>query len=317
MSSLQVIAQNTLNPYRTNANSGNLYEIWLLLIILRKMGLTNEDLDRLSHIFTEIEEAGRFNKGTLVRVENLRKEPVGNGFNFLNQNIIQLKNATQDDSEGTGDLILITDKNEEIKISITEGAASKPNNVSKCLTNAGAPRFGCTKEDIEAIKLLENSVTKEDKEAEMIMKFGEDKTKWKKKAKTDTAIKPCAEAAKLYETRFNSLSTEEKRRIMNDVHWLCKKPADYVAFVNKKNWQIRFFRVKENCPINKDTWNPTIKISSVFIETYNGEKKISSTQVKFNNGIGTSMRKWNLVADLNYLFNIEYIQALDFKPTSQ
>lgn len=317
MSNLQEIARNALNSYRTNANSGNLYEIWLLLIILRKMGLTNEDLDSLSYVFTEIEEAGRFNKGTLLRVKNLRKEPVGNGFNFLGQKIIQLKNATQDDSEGTGDLILITDKDTEIKISITEGSASKPNNVSKCLTNAGAPRFGCTKEDIDAIKILETSVTKADKDAEMILKFGEDKTKWKKKAKTDTAIKPCAEAAKLYEARFNALSTEEKRRIMNDVHWLCKKPADYVAFVNKKNWQIRFFKVKDNCPINKDTWNPTIKISSVFIETYNGEKQISKTQVKFNNGIGTSMRKWNLVADLNYLFNIEHVEALNFKPTSQ
>ena len=316
MSNLQEIARNTLNPYRRNANSGNLYEIWILLIILRKMGLTNEDLDTLSNIFTEIEEAGRFNKGTLIRVENLRKEPVGTGFNFINQKIIQLKNATQDDTEGTGDLILITDKNEEIKISITEGAAGKPNRIEKCLTNAGAPRFGCTDEDIKAIKLLENSVSKEDKDAEMIKKFGEDKAKWPKKAKTDAAIKPCAEAAKLYETRFNSLLAEEKRRIMNDVHWLCKKPADYVAFVNKKNWQIRFFKVKENCPIDKDTWNPTIKISSVFIETYNGEKQISKTQVKFNNGIGTSMRKWNLVADLNYLFNIEYIQALDFKPAS-
>jgi hypothetical protein len=316
MSTIQEIARNGLKPYRTNANSGNLYEIWMILIILRKMGLTNEDLDTLSPLFMEIEAAGRFNKGTLLRVENLRKEPVGNGFNFFDQKIVQLKNATQDDSEGTGDLILITDKDEEIKISITEGPASNPNNVSKCLTNAGARRFGCTDEDIKAIKLLENSVSKADKDAEMILKFGEDKTKWKKKAKTDTAIKPCAEVAKLYETRFNSLSAEEKRRIMNDVHWLCKKPADYVAFVNKKNWQIRFFKVKDNCPINKDTWNPTIKISSVFIETYHEQKLISKTQVKFNNGVGTSMRKWTLVANLNYLFNIEHVPTLDFKPTS-
>lgn len=316
MSTIQEIARNGLKPYCTNANSGNLYEIWLLLIILRKMGLTNEDLDSLSPVFIKIEEAGRFNKGTILRVENLRNEPVGSSFNFLDQKIIQLKNATQDDSEGTGDLILITDKNTEIKISITEGAASKPNNISKCLTNASASRFGCTKEDINVIKILETSVTKADKDAEMIMKFGEDKSKWKKRAKTDVAKKPCAEAAKLYEARFNSLSAEEKRRIMNDVHWLYKKPADYVAIVNKKNWQIRFFKVKDNCPINKDTWNPTIKISSIFIETYNGEKRISKTQVKFNNGIGTSMRKWNLVADLNYLFNIEYLLELDFKPTS-
>jgi hypothetical protein len=316
MSNLQEITGSALKPYRKNANSGNLYEIWMILIILRKMGLTDEDLDTLSPLFIEIDGAGRFNKGTLIRVENLRNEPVGNGFNFLGQKIVKLKNATQDDSEGTGDLILITDTDEEIKISITEGAASKPNNVSKCLTNAGAPRFGCTDEDIKAIKLLENSVSKADKDAEMIIKFGEDKTKWKKKAKTDTAITPCVEVAKLYETRFNSLSSEDKRRIMNDVHWLCKKPADYIAFVNKKNWQIRFFKVKDNCAINKDTWNPTIKISSVFIETYHEEKQISKTQVKFNNGVGTSMRKWNLVADLNYLFNIEYIPALDFNPTS-
>ena len=40
---------------------------------------------------------------------------------------------------------------------------------------------------------------------------------------------------------------------------------------------------------------------------------ISKTQIKFNNGVGTSMRKWNLVADLNYLFDIKHLMDMDFK----
>ena len=90
------------------------------------------------------------------------------------------------------------------------------------------------------------------------------------------------------------------------------KPADYYAFVNKKTWKIRFFKIGD-CPINKDTWNPTIKINSVFIETYNESKMISKTQIKFNNGVGTSMRKWNLVADLSYLFSIKHLPEMDLK----
>jgi len=310
-------ARSVLNPYVKNHNSGNCYEIWSILYLLRSMGMTDNNFDELQEFFTEIEHADikpskNGNKGTLAAVERIKKIPVGKGLVFDGMKIIDMKNATQDDKEGTGDLILICDNNDMLKISIAEGAASKATAVKKCLTNAAATRMGCTEQDIEQIKALEKGSSKDDKNAELVKKYGEDQSTWPKRPKTDVAKKPCMDTAKLYETRFNSLSVERRREIMNDVHWICSKPADYYAFVNKKTWKIRFFKIGD-CPINKDTWNPTIKINSVFIETYNESKMISKTQIKFNNGVGTSMRKWNLVADLNYLFGIKHLPEMDLK----
>jgi hypothetical protein len=314
------IARRVLTPYVKNHNSGNAYEIWTSLVFLRRMGMTNKNFDELQEFFTEIEHADikpskNGNKGTLTAVERIKKIPVGKGLVFDGMKIVDMKNATQDDKEGTGDLILISDKNDTLKISVAEGAASKVTAVKKCLTNAAATRMGCTEEDIEEIKALEKGSSKEDKNAELVKKYGEDPSAWPKRPKTDVAKKPCMDTAKLYETRFNSLSVERRREIMNDVHWICTKPADYYAFVNKKTWKIRTFKIGD-CPIKKDTWNPTIKINSVFIETYNESKMISKTQIKFNNGVGTSMRKWNLVADLNYLFDIKHLMDMDFKRAS-
>jgi hypothetical protein len=311
------IARRVLTPYVKNHNSGNAYEIWTSLVFLRRMGMTNKNFDELQEFFTEIEHADikpskNGNKGTLTAVERIKKIPVGKGLVFDDMKIVDLKNATQDDEEGTGDLILICDNNNMLKISIAEGAASKATAVKKCLTNAAATRMGCTEQDIEQIKALEKGSSKDDKNAELVKKYGEDQSTWPKRPKTDVAKKPCIDTAKLYESRFNSLSVERRREIMNDVHWICSKPADYYAFVNKKTWKIRFFKIGD-CPINKDTWNPTIKINSVFIETYNESKMISKTQIKFNNGVGTSMRKWNLVADLNYLFGIKHLPEMDLK----
>jgi len=283
------IARRVLTPYVKNHNSGNAYEIWTSLVFLRRMGMTNKNFDELNEFFTEIEHADikpskNGNKGTLTAVERIKKIPVGKGLVFDDMKIVDLKNATQDDEEGTGDLILICENNDMLKISIAEGAASKVTAVKKCLTNAAATRMGCTEQDIEQIKALEKGSSKDDKNAELVKKYGEDQSTWPKRPKTDVAKKP----------------------------WICSKPADYYAFVNKKTWKIRFFKIGD-CPINKDTWNPTIKINSVFIETYNESKMISKTQIKFNNGVGTSMRKWNLVADLNYLFGIKHLPEMDLK----
>lgn len=314
------IAHNVLKPYEKNHNSGNAYEIWLILVLLRQMGLTDAEIDGMRETFALIEHAHiasskNGNKGTLTAVERIKKTPIGKNLIFDGKTIVNMINATQDDGEGTGDLILIDTDSLYHKISVTEGAASKPTAVTKCLTNTSASKMGCTTQDIEQIKVLESNSSKEDKNAELMKKYGEDKTKWPKRPKTDAAKKPCMETAKLYAARYAFLSVEERRAYMNDVHWISKKPADYYAFINKTKWNIRFFKVGE-CPINKDTWNPTIKINSVFIETYNEEKMISKTQVKFNNGLGTSMRKWNVVADLNYLFSIKHLSDMDFKPAS-
>lgn len=311
-------ARNVLEPYVKNHNSGNFYEIWLILNLLRKMGMTNENFDELRDMFNQVEHAHlqsskNGNKGTLEAVERIKKLPIGENLIFDGMKIVDMKNTTQDDNEGTGDLILIDDKNMIHKISVGEGTVSNPNHVKKCLTNAAASRMGCTNEDIEQIKIFEKSYTKNDKDIELTKKYGEDQSKWPKRPKTDIAKKPCMETAKLYETRFNSLSIEKKREIMNDVHWICIKPADYYAFINKKDLSIRFFKINDCQSILKDSWIPIIKINGVFIETYNDSKLVSKTQIKFNNGIGTSMRKWNLVAELNYLFNLKYLSDMEIK----
>jgi hypothetical protein len=89
-------------------------------------------------------------------------------------------------------------------------------------------------------------------------------------------------------------------------------PADYIVFVNKKTFTNTFYKISGTV-IDKDCWIPKIKVNGVFLETYCGDVLVSKSQVKYNNGVGTSMRKVNIDAILDKLFKIERVELSVFK----
>ena len=70
------------------------------------------------------------------------------------------------------------------------------------------------------------------------------------------------------------------------------------------------YKIK-SCQIQKDTWIPKIKIDGVWLKIYCGDILVSKSQVKYNNGVGTSMRKVNVGAILNKIFEMEPIKAFE------
>jgi hypothetical protein len=295
------VASKILAPYARQRNSGNGYEIWCILTLLRKAGLTNTDLDVLAPELAAIQAAG--NKQTLEQVSRIRSIPLTPGLIFDGHPIVDMENATQDDTVGTGDLILVTDGGQRLSISITEGAAAKLATLKKCISNTGAGRMGCSPAEIDRMKEVEKAMGAAYK-AEMTARFGPNEAAWPARTKTAAAIDPCKDVANRYCEQFAAFSDEQKRTIMNDVHWISRKPADYYAFVHKTKGTIKFFRVNPSSCINPATWTPRVKANGVFIETYNGDTLVSKTQVKPNYGAGTSIRKWNLVMNLTDNFGL-------------
>lgn len=303
------IAINYLNIFKVkeNHNTGNIYEIFLVLLFLRKMGLSDTDLLTLKPTLDYLEGLGGGNEGISKAVNKIKAIPPSSKLMFDGKKVVDLKNLTQDDDTGTADISLVFDDGTSVGISITEGPGKITSaGLNKVITNAGIDRMGCT-QDIQAIRLLEQSLTKADKDKYCEEKYGSDRTKWPKKPKFPEAIRVQSEVATLLSIRMDALSEEEKRNIMNDILCISKMPADYIAFVNKKTYTVTLYKIK-GCNIEKDTWIPKIKSEGVWLKTYTGEILVSKSQVKYNNGVGTSIRKVNIGAYLDRIFKMELIQ---------
>lgn len=306
MKSILEIAQKVLKPYTTNKNTGNVYEIYTILSILRKMGLTNENIDDLKPLLESIEALGKGNCKTLSLIPKIKEVLIQQEFWFDGNEIVDIKNVTQDDNYGgTGDIILNTKSKKELSISIREGSMPR-NNILKKVVNPSCSKYGCSKDDEKSIKDIEKESLKEYTE-----KYGIDKNKWPKRGKSTIAIDACKKVVNIYEKRFNTYEQEEKRNIMNSIHHINEKPADYLCLVNKKFTSITFLRIG-NCKIIKDTWIPIIRTNSVFINVFDKDILVSQTQVKFNNGIGTSMRKWNVNLVLSNIYEITQLDKTHF-----
>jgi hypothetical protein len=306
MSLVLDIAQKVLKPYTTNKNTGNVYEIYTILSILRKMGLTNENIDILKPLLESIEALGKGNCKTITLIPIIKEILIQKEFWFDGNHIIDIKNVTQDDNDGgTGDIILISNNKKELSISIREGSMPRSNILNK-VVNPSCSKYGCSKDDEQSIKDIEKESLKE-----YIEKYGSDKDKWPKRGKTTIAVDACKKVVDIYEKRFDTYKEEEKRKLMNSIHHINEKPADYLCLVNKKFRSSTYLHIGD-CKINKDTWIPFIKKNSVFISVFDKDILVSRTQVKFNNGIGTSMRKWNVNLVLSNLYEITKLNKESF-----
>ena len=295
---------------KNNCNTGNIYEIYFALFILRKMGLTDNDLERLKPTLDYLESLGHGNKGISAAVEKIKANPPSSKCMIDGKRVVDLKNLTQDDDSGTADASLVFEDGTSAGISLTEGSGKITEaGLNKVITNASVDRMGCA-EDIPEIRLLEQAVTKADKDAYCEEKYGSDRTKWPKKCKFPPGIAVQTKAAALLGTRIDSLPDEEKRKTMNDILCINKMPADYIGFVNKKTYAVTMYKIK-SCQIQKDTWIPKIKSDGVWLKIYCGDILLSKSQVKYNNGVGTSLRKVNVGAILNKIFEMEPIKAFE------
>jgi hypothetical protein len=294
------ITKNALAPFANQQNTGNVYEIRVILEFARRMGLSNDDLDSMSSLFEIIESRGKGNEGTIEIAPKIREIAVGNGLRFGGKTIVNMRNLTQSDGDGgTGDLMLIADDGKEISISVTGSDRMSEGKLEKCLSNPSYKRYGCEEDKAELERI--NDASPLQKENELVAKFGEDRSTWPKvkRIKTDTAVNACNAVVKLAIQRFNTFTDEKKRELMNDIHLLHKSPADYLAIVTRNG--VHYYKFGPN-RMDKNTWTPRLVERSVYIDVYNGETLVSSTQVKFNNGVGSGLKKWNLYAKLNSLY---------------
>jgi len=298
--------KTTLAPYTTNQNTGNIYEISVGLHLLRKMGLTDAELDADAPFLESI--ALHNSKDTdKIRavITDIRKSPVGTGLTFDGKVIISIECVTQDDSVGTGDLLLKTGDGQSLSLSICQGKPMKDGTIKKCLTNPSAKRFGCTSEDMALFSEIQAKAVDAYK-VEMGVKYGADESKWPSRQVTKASTNACTEIATITDTRFKSLDVSRQKEILKDLLRIedGKKPADYLVLVDTK--RLYFYRFG-SCTAE---WAPAIVADGIWLHIMNGSKKIGSTQVKPNNGVyhkgktSSFTSSWNSTFFLSDLFTM-------------
>jgi len=298
--------KTTLNPYTTNHNTGNIYEISVGLHLLRKMGLTDAELDTDAPLLESI--ALHNSKDTdKIRavVADVRKSPVGTGLTFDGKIITAIECVTQDDSVGTGDLLLKTGDGQSLSLSICQGKPMKDGTIKKCLTNPSAKRFGCTSEDMALFSEIQAKAVEAYK-VEMGVKYGAEEDKWPSRQVTKASTNACTEIATITDTRFKSLDSTRQKEILKDLLRIedGKKPADYLVLVDTKH--LHFYRFG-SCTAE---WAPAIVADGIWLHIMNGSQKIGSTQVKPNNGVyhngktSSFTSSWNSTFFLSDLFTM-------------
>jgi hypothetical protein len=312
-SDLLALAKKVLEPYEKQSNTGNVYEIYEIITILRKMGLTNEDLVDLKPTFTKIISITKGpSQGKMTQMFELcEKIPMNNTLIINGKKVVSLRNATQDDKDSyTADIIYIFEDNSQLGQSITGGKIKKDKTITKCLSNPTCTRYGCIDEDIIIFKKIGKKAVEEYKK-EMTDKYGADETKWPSRIVTKAATNATEKVAQKVVERFNTLSNEKKVDIMEDILYLKegKKPANILCVVDTDLKNIRRFEIKSVKATDK--WTPSFKQDKFNIEMYINDDKVASTQVKFNNGVyhkgktSSLISSWNAYAYINKLFDLE------------
>lgn len=308
--SLISLTQEVLAPYKSNRNTGNRYEILVVLTLLRKMGLTNEDLTICAPLFQSIRDINGVD-AIDTPLEKVKTIPVGTGLIFDGMKMISMKNVTQDDGDGkTGDLLLITDTGSTYSLSICEGKVKRDKSVEKCLTNPSAKRCGATEEDIKRIQTRQaQAVTEYIKEFQQ--KYGVDESIWPSRVRTTVATDAAADVASWMAERFTGLSLEQKEEIFRDllrIDSISTRPADYLALVDKTNMTPIFYKFDE--PVFS-VWEPTMEAQGIWLLLKNQGKPIGKIQVKFNNGVyhkgktSSLYSSWNLTCNLTDVFALK------------
>ena len=308
--SLFELALEVLSPYKEQANTGNCYEIFTYLEDLRKMGITDEELNQLEPLITEICKVNNKSKAD-QKIKNAfyttKKIPKGNGLFINGEQVAWMKNVTQDDKYGdTSDKIFILNNGTEVGESIVGGSSSEISKLKKCIQNPTSKRYGCE----HLIPQFEHIAEKArgDYKNEMTRKYGEDQTKWHRK-KSDAQIGACSEVAYIVAQTFNNLPEDERKNRMIDL-LRCKDnkvTADLLREVSKDCKSSKSYVLK-----NKDVkkTNPTFVADGIWLKMFLDNIEVGKTQVKFNNGVNSSIHtSWNTTAHLSKLF--------DLMPTSQ
>jgi len=306
---MQPLLLSVLTPYTSNRNTGNLYEIATALHLLRKMGLSDADLDEQAPFLDSI-AVYNTKKTEPLRAffATVKSIPVGSGFVFDGETYVNMACVTQDDGAGrTGDFILSTATGASKSFSVCGGKMTRKGEINKCLANPTATRFGCTEEDIGSFKAIQDKAVL-DYKAFMTVRYGASESSWPSRTKTPVSTEACSTVAKAVEARFGSLEADQQIRIVNDLLRIedGKKPADYLVLVHEKTLVPLFFRFETPPRV----WAPTLRAKGIYLYLYNGPTCVGSTQVKFNNGIyhngktSSLVSSWNATACLSDLFTM-------------
>jgi hypothetical protein len=219
--------------------------------------------------------------------------------------------VTQDDSAGTGDLLLTDATGATYSLSSTGGTVKRKAGalqIEKCLTNPSATRFGCTPEDIAEFRAIRDATIPKYKE-EMTARYSPDEARWARKPSV-SAVESCAIVASRTVARYATLLPEKQIEILKKLLQLKSddKPADYLALVNPKTLVVSYY-VFDSCCI--DSWCPRLEAEGIMINVYaNEHQKIGKTQVKFNNGVWHKGKtsdihsSWNATFYLTDLFRM-------------
>ena len=256
------------------------------------MAVTVELLGRMGCL-----DADKFKLEKLSKVlEETRNEA---GLRIHGKRVINIINATQDDTVGTGDLILVLEDGSRLSISIT-GASTKQ--VAKCITNPTPKRLGCTHDDIEHIKQIASEARIE-YEREMSERFGLERPR---RVRTDASKNACIKVASLVAAIFNALPKSERKRIVDELLWLENKPSDYLVIVDKTLLTTEWFHIGDPRIIVTD---PRLAPDGIYLAVTENSKIISKIQVKFNNGIMRSdlHTSWNANCVFSELYTLTRI----------
>jgi hypothetical protein len=279
------LTRRVLQPYHNgNKNTGNVYEIAFALFAMRRMGLTDDDLDALDPYFSTVREHNP--KFTEAFITYLKSQPVGNGITLRDSQVKDIRNVTQDDADGkTGDFIFVLYDGREYSISVEEGGPSRAGEISKCLTNPSCRRFGCTNEMIAEFKGVAATAVNEFK-AEMTSKHGTDMDAWPSRQKSAAQAKAISHIAAKTCDHFNALPLESQATILEDLLQIKdgQKPADYIALVPKT---LKSFSLWSFGDVKIHPGEYALKVAGDYLTVVHRETSdiIGKTQVKFNNGV--------------------------------
>jgi hypothetical protein len=310
------IATRVLTPYSEQKNTGNSYEIYVVLHLLRAMGLTNLQHAELKQIMETIASKNAKSSSKIMAIYNaILSEPVGEGISYKGVKVLDLLNVTQSDGDGrTGDVILVLEDGHQKSVSVCEGTKNKNGDVEKCITNPTCSRFGCDKSDIDAFKAIQKEAVTHYK-SEMAEKYGSDEAKWPSRIVTKAACNATSSVASMTHNRFNGLTPLEKKTIMQDLLRVeaDSKPADLLCLVNKSCTRHLLFDIAGLNPAC--VWEPRMEVKDYWLNMYLGDLLIGKTQVKFNNGVyhkgktSSLTSSWNATACMNRVFDIAPIKV--------
>lgn len=301
MPNIETIFINVIIPFTNQHNTGNIYEIVVVFLLLRKMVLTNDMLHSQNELLEALYNTNYKKRAEIKQIiMDIQHKPVGSELQFDNHTIVNIRNVTQDDSQGTtGDFILITDTGQELRLSVQEGIQKRDGRIKKCLTNPTIDRFrprGLNKDNINQIHNDAIEMYKQ----EMTLKYGNNESIWARKT-SQAAIDACTKIASIVSEHIPSEYykdiVEDLLHISND-----ETPADYLAMVNKKTYSCKFYRFAE-CIITE--WDPIIRANSIYLDIYaNQSQRIGRVQIKFNNGIWHNGKTSSLINSWNAVFNL-------------